>query len=70
MRKICLTDFIEERIKENRDLFTKEELMLINENRKCVNKVYLLGAINSKDCYDKEHFLNDKRENHDWYKFE
>lgn len=54
MGKMFLTDFIEERIEENRDLFTTEELLLIKENRKCINKVYLLGAINSKDCYNKE----------------
>lgn len=58
MEKMSLTDFIGERIEENRDLFTGEELTLMKENRKCMDKVYLLGAINCKDCYDQEHFFD------------
>lgn len=51
MKSIMLEEFIKERIKENKELFSIEELQFIKKNRKCIDKIYLLGAINSRDCY-------------------
>lgn len=56
MESITLKGFIKERVEENKDLFTEEELKVITENRDCFYKVYLLGAVNSKDCYEKKEF--------------
>lgn len=56
MESITLESYIEERIKENKELFTKEELQWIRENKKGTNKIYLLGAINSKACYEDKDF--------------
>lgn len=46
-----LEKFIEERIEENKELFTEEELTAINNNNIIVKKIYLLGFKNSIDCY-------------------
>ena len=51
MKKISLENFIEERIAENRNLFTKEELKIIKKHPKCIRKIYLLGAMNGRTCY-------------------
>ncbi len=56
MESITLKDFIKRRVEENHDLFTEEELQLIMGNMDCFGKVYLLGAVNSKDCYEKNDF--------------
>lgn len=61
MKKVVLNHFIKERIEENRELFTKEELEVIEKNEKCINKIYLLGAVNTKNCYEFDWFLIDKR---------
>lgn len=53
MESITLKSFVEDRITENKELFTIEELQFISKNRRCVNKIYLLGAINTRDCYQK-----------------
>ena len=55
MESITLKKFIEDRIEENKNLFTTEELQYIKNNNECFNKVYLLGAINGKDCYKSYH---------------
>lgn len=55
MESITLDSFIEERIKENKKLFTMEELQFIKMNQKCASKIYLLGAMNCKDCIYKKH---------------
>lgn len=52
-KKINVEKFIRERLKENEDLFTKEEQKYISENKECVKKIYLLGFINAKNCYKK-----------------
>ena len=56
MESITLDSFIEKRIKENEELFTKEELQWIRENEKGTCKIYLLGAVNSKECYEDKTF--------------
>ncbi len=58
MKRAYLEDFIEERIEENSHLFTLEELAFISKNRKCIDKVYLLGAINSRDCFKNSQFFD------------
>lgn len=56
MESITLESYIAERIKENKELFTKEELQWIRDNKKGTRKIYLLGAINSKECYEDKNF--------------
>lgn len=53
MKSISLDSFIVKRIEENKELFTRDELEFISKNSKCINKIYLLGAINSLDCQGK-----------------
>lgn len=36
---------LKERIEENKKLFSKEELILLNNNVNIVKKIYLLGTI-------------------------
>lgn len=52
MKDITLSKFFNERIQKNSFLFTKEELKYISSHRKCVEKIYLLGLIDSKECYE------------------
>ena len=53
MKNTPLSVFIKKRIKENEKLFTKSELSYIKKHYQCVKKIYLLGFIDGKDCYDK-----------------
>lgn len=50
-KRIDLENFIKERILENKELFTEEELTVINNNNIITKKIYLLGFKNSIDCY-------------------
>ena len=52
MKKVTLNDFTTERIEENSNLFTAKEIEYINANKECINKIYLLGFINSRECYE------------------
>jgi len=54
MKEVMLKDFIRERIEENSNLFTAKEIEYINVNRECINKIYLLGFINSSECYKRQ----------------
>ena len=54
MKNVTLDSFIEDRIKENEKLFTKEELEDMSHNKGYVKKIYLLGLIHGKECYDKQ----------------
>lgn len=47
-------NIIKERIKENINLFTNEELRLINKSMEIMKKMYLLGLINGKEIYGKK----------------
>lgn len=58
MESITLEEFVKARIEENKELFTQEELRWIEENRRCINKVYLLGVMNTKKCYENDDFAN------------
>lgn len=40
--------WIEERIEENKELFTDEELKTIDNNFAVIKKIYILGMINTK----------------------
>lgn len=51
MKDITLNNFVEERIKENENLFTTEEVECIKNHKECINKIYLLGAIDFRECY-------------------
>lgn len=52
MKKITLEKFIEERIQENEELFTRQEVQYIKRNKECINKIYLLGAKNGKETFE------------------
>ena len=77
MKPITLDHFIEERMLENRNLFSEEDFKFMNKNKECikkkkkklftkeeledmnhnkgyVKKIYLLGFIHAKECYDKQ----------------
>lgn len=41
-----MEEWIEERIKENEILFTKEEIDVINNNKSLIKKIYILAIIN------------------------
>ncbi len=49
-----LQNFIKERIKENRKLFTTEELHLINENYNLIKKIYILAAKDSRETFENQ----------------
>lgn len=42
---------IKDRIKENENLFSEEELLIINSNIKVIKKIYLLGLTNGRNIY-------------------
>lgn len=46
-------EIIEERIKENKELFKEEELKCMANNFDLVKKIYLLGLINGREIYIK-----------------
>lgn len=48
-RTFSLEKFIDERINENVDIFSVEELSTARNNRRLVKKIYILGI---KNCYD------------------
>lgn len=58
MESITLEEFVRERIEENKELFTKEEMNWMKENKSCINKVYLLGVMNTKKCYENDEFAD------------
>lgn len=43
--KINMEKIVKERIKENKNLFTEEELQFINNNVNAIKKIYLLGIL-------------------------
>ena len=48
---INVEKFIQDRIEENKELFNNNEIEIINYNKRVVEKIYLLGFINSRDTY-------------------
>ncbi len=55
MKHITLDNFIQERVKENRALFRKDEMIYIKNHQQCIKKIYLLGFMNAKQCYEQKH---------------
>lgn len=53
MESITLEKFVKDRIQENKDLFTAEEMKLIGKHKRCIHKVYLLGVTDGRECYKK-----------------
>ncbi len=53
MKRITLDKFVGKRFKENKKKFTKEEWKIIKSYPQIVKKIYLLGFINAKECYEK-----------------
>lgn len=41
-------EIVEERIKKNKDIFSQEELKIIKENIRIIEKIYLLGLTDKK----------------------
>ena len=58
MKKKTLNTFIQKRIQENKTLFTTKELEYIKYNKKCIKKIYLLGFLDAKKCYEKDEKKN------------
>lgn len=50
--KDIVEEIVKERVKENEELFTMEELKFIKDNSKILKKVYLLGLVNGKNVYE------------------
>lgn len=48
VKRDSLGKFIAERIKENKELFTNEELTTIEKNYILTKKLYMLGMINTQ----------------------
>lgn len=46
-KKINVESFVSERLKENKDLFTEEELKIIKGNNLLAEKVYILGMFDN-----------------------
>jgi len=44
-------EIIRERIEENKNLFTEDELKFINNKINIIKKVYLIGLINGRQMY-------------------
>lgn len=53
MKPVTLDHFIEERILENKNLFSEEDFKFINKNQECIKKIYLIGFTNAKECYER-----------------
>lgn len=43
--------FINERITENKELFSKEELKILEHNFYLIKKIYMIGCINMQEIY-------------------
>lgn len=43
-----LNNFIKERLEENKELFTCDEISKLNKEFELIKKIYLLGFINAK----------------------
>ena len=52
MKDINIDDFVDNRMKKNQRLFTKEEIEFIKKHKNCIKKIYLLGFIDGKECYE------------------
>lgn len=48
-----LDRFIEQRIKENKKMFSKKELVVIKNNKSLIKKIYILAIRNIKDIINK-----------------
>ncbi len=46
-----MEEWIKERIKENEELFSKEELKITKNNFSLIKKMYLIGLINGREIY-------------------
>lgn len=49
MKKKTLENFIKDRVRENKKMFSQKELTKIEENIILIKKIYILALINSKD---------------------
>ncbi len=56
MQNITLESFFQDRMEENKNLFTEEEMKQICTHKKCARKVYLLGLMDGRECYKKDEF--------------
>ena len=48
-----MEEILKQRIKENEELFSKEELKTIENNIILTKKIYIIGLINGKQIYGK-----------------
>ena len=47
MEKLNVEKIVKERIKENEEIFTGEELKVIKDNANIIEKVYLIGILDN-----------------------
>lgn len=45
MEKLNVEKIVKERIKENKKIFNKEELIFLNNNVNIIKKIYLVGIV-------------------------
>lgn len=50
MKNVVLDEFLNQRIEENKILFSRKELEVIKANKKVIRKIYILGAVNFYNC--------------------
>ena len=48
-----MEEWVKERIEENKELFTTEELVIIQENLELCKKLYIMAIVNLNDTYKK-----------------
>lgn len=58
MQKITLESFFQDRMEENKHLFTEEEMKQICTHKRCAHKVYMLGLTDSRACYKKDETMD------------
>lgn len=51
VEKKIVEEIVKERVKENQELFTEEEIKYIKKNIKTIKKIYLIGLINGRQIY-------------------
>ena len=58
MQNITLESFFQDRMEENKELFTEEEMEQICTHKRCAHKVYMLGLMDSRECYKNDEILD------------
>lgn len=51
MKENIVEEIVKERIKENKELFNKDEYNILEGNINLAKKMYILGFINAREIY-------------------